>query len=62
VNFKTYRSQLQVGFFKLVAAKNEFIQFSVGNSQIANQKEFREMGGIPGIVGAIDCPHIKFLH
>ena len=34
------------------------IKFPVGNHQVANQRTFQGMGGIPGVIGAIDCTHV----
>ena len=43
---------------KIAALRPDFIQFPHRNKVLALQDELHALGGIPGIVGAIDCVHI----
>ncbi len=43
---------------KIAALRGEVIQFPSPAELPRLQRDFMELGGIPGIVGAIDCTHI----
>ena len=45
---------------KMIASRQrDIITFPDREGCIVQQRKFRELGGIPGVIGAIDCTHVK---
>ena len=45
----------------IASQHRDFIKFPNRDSLSSEKQKFMEIGGIPGVIGAIDCTHIKIV-